>query len=66
MRTLAENERKLITDSGLFDAAWYASTYPDVAATGLEPLEHFLRIGICWGRKPCGLFVDTYGTSKIT
>jgi glycosyltransferase involved in cell wall biosynthesis len=52
MRTLTESERQLIRDSGLFDAAWYAEKYRDVAATGLDPLEHFLQIGIQIGRAP--------------
>lgn len=52
MRTLTESERQLIADSGLFDAVWYAKKYRDVAATGLDPLEHFLQIGIQIGRAP--------------
>ena len=56
MRTLTENERKLIIESGLFDPQWYSATYRDVAAMGLEPLEHYLRIGIYAGRPPCPLF----------
>jgi hypothetical protein len=38
--------------SGLFDAAWYLGTYPDVAATGLDPVRHYLRIGATEGRDP--------------
>ena len=56
MKTLTESERQLIRDSGLFDAAWYAAKYPDVAATGLDPLDHFLRIGIYMDREPGPLF----------
>ena len=56
MRTLTENEKQLIRDSGLFDAAWYAKKYRDVAATALDPLDHFLRIGIYMGREPGPLF----------
>ena len=56
MRTLTDNERQLIRDSGLFDAAWYAKKYRDVAATALDPLDHFLRIGIYIGREPGPLF----------
>ena len=48
--------RKLIQKSGLFDAAWYAYTYPDVAVSGLQPLEHFLRYGSCALRSPHPLF----------
>ncbi len=56
MRTLSESEKQIITESGLFDPQWYSSEYPDVSYSGLEPLDHFLRIGIKLGRNPCGLF----------
>jgi glycosyltransferase involved in cell wall biosynthesis/GT2 family glycosyltransferase/SAM-dependent methyltransferase len=56
MRTLNENDRKLITDSGLFDAVWYSKRFADVAKVGLDPLEHYFRIGIYAGRDPGPLF----------
>ena len=56
MRTLTESERQLIADSGLFDADWYAEKYRDVGIVGLDPLDHFLRIGIYMGREPGPLF----------
>ena len=65
MRTLTDNERQLIRDSGLFDAAWYAEKYRDVAATGLDPLDHFLRIGIYIARNPCALFDGSYYLSQF-
>lgn len=34
-----------LSESGLFDAAWYASAHPDVAASGMDPAVHFLRYG---------------------
>ncbi len=39
---------------GLFDADWYARTYPDVALTGLDPTEHYVRFGARLGRPPNG------------
>lgn len=42
----------LILDSGLFDAEWYIETYPDVANSGLEPLEHYLKLGSLLKRDP--------------
>ncbi len=36
----------------VFDADWYLSNYRDVALTGFEPLEHFLRIGHMLHRSP--------------
>jgi hypothetical protein len=35
-----------------FDPAWYLASYPDVAAAGIEPLSHFLRLGRAEGRLP--------------
>ena len=29
----------------LFDGQWYLRTYPDAAASGLNPLVHFIRTG---------------------
>ena len=45
-------ERRLIEDSGLFDKAWYRAQYPDVAAIGIDPVEHYLRIGALLRRQP--------------
>ncbi|MDO5631739.1 MAG: glycosyltransferase family A protein [Paracoccus sp. (in: a-proteobacteria)] len=36
----------------LFDAGWYAARYPDVARSGLSPLEHYKRVGHLMGRDP--------------
>jgi hypothetical protein len=38
--------------SPLFDAAWYLRTYPDVAAAGADPVEHYLAFGAAEGRDP--------------
>lgn len=43
---------RLLRRSGLFDAAWYASTNPDVVAAGLDPLAHFYDAGAAEGRDP--------------
>ncbi|MDB2407702.1 glycosyltransferase [Jannaschia sp.] len=45
-------DRILVERSGLFDADWYVRRYPDVAESGLEPIEHFLDIGCQIGRNP--------------
>lgn len=37
-----------------FDAEWYRSTYPDVDILGLDPAEHYHRIGRALGRQPSG------------
>ena len=49
---LTDSDRKLLAASRLFNGAWYASRYPDVALSGLPPLEHFLRLGALLGRDP--------------
>ncbi|MFD2498000.1 hypothetical protein ACFSTI_02805 [Rhizorhabdus histidinilytica] len=46
----------MIRDSGLFDEAWYRATYPDAAASGLDPIEHYLTIGAPQGYDPNPLF----------
>ena len=56
-------EEMLISE--VFDPDWYRVAYPDVAASGLDPLEHYLTFGAAEGRNPCVLFdtrwyVETY------
>ena len=36
----------------LLDKAWYRFTYPDVAASGIEPLDHWLAFGCNEKRQP--------------
>ena len=50
-RALARAAR-LLRRSGLFDAAWYRRTYPDVEAGGLDPALHYLSHGATEGRDP--------------
>ena len=40
----------------VFDRQWYLTTYPDVAASGMEPIEHFIAHGDAELRKPNQLF----------
>jgi hypothetical protein len=44
---------KIINISKAFDNEWYAETYPDSSMSGIHPLEHYAKIGIQLGRKPC-------------
>jgi hypothetical protein len=37
-----------------FDPDWYLAAYPDVALSGLRPVEHYLRFGRMLGRSPNG------------
>jgi 2-polyprenyl-3-methyl-5-hydroxy-6-metoxy-1,4-benzoquinol methylase len=44
----------------LFDTAYYLRTYPDVAAAGIDPYEHYIQFGAAEGRDPQALFDTTY------
>lgn len=54
------DEFVLVAASGLMDVAWYRRTYPDVADSGIDPLEHFLRFGWREGRDPGLCFSVSY------
>lgn len=49
----------ILRNSGLFDAEWYLRKYPDVAASGMDPVEHYVHHGAAEGRDPSAKF-DTY------
>ncbi len=42
--------------SGFFDPDWYLSRYPDVGASGTEPLHHYVHFGAAEGRDPNRFF----------
>jgi len=46
--------------TALFMPDWYARTYPEVAATGLDPYTHFRLQGQHEGRRPNPLFQPTW------
>jgi glycosyltransferase involved in cell wall biosynthesis len=48
---------EFIAKSGLFDASYYASQYPDIAQAGVSGLEHFFDFGYREGRRP-NLYFD--------
>jgi glycosyltransferase involved in cell wall biosynthesis len=39
----------------IFQPEWYLQTYPDVAAAGIDPWQHFISHGYSEGRYPCAL-----------
>ncbi|QHO78849.1 lipopolysaccharide biosynthesis protein [Bradyrhizobium sp. CCBAU 051011] len=41
---------------GLFDEVFYARSYPDIVAVGVDPFEHFFHYGYKEGRKPNPVF----------
>ncbi|WP_346351641.1 glycosyltransferase [Oceanimonas sp. AH20CE76] len=51
-RAKEHNLRLLAEQSTLFDGDWYLRRYPDVAAAGMEPLQHYLRFGHLEWRDP--------------
>lgn len=54
----------LLADADLFDAGWYLSRYPDVAASKSDPLTHYLRFGAAEGRDPSQVFSTRKYLSK--
>lgn len=54
------DEFVLIAASGLLDDTWYLRAHPDVAASGIDPLEHFVRHGWREGRDPGPCFSVRY------
>lgn len=56
--------QRMIAESGLFDADWYLERYPDVAAAGLDPLEHFSTHGGREGRKASPKFDSRWYTDN--
>jgi glycosyltransferase involved in cell wall biosynthesis len=51
---------ELLRGTDLLDAAWYLREFPDVAQVGLDPAEHYLRIGADAGRDPGPAFNATH------
>ncbi|HET7715082.1 MAG TPA: glycosyltransferase [Bauldia sp.] len=51
-----ERERKLIRDSGLFDAAFYLRQSPNLAGKKTDPISHYLREGARQRKNPSRAF----------
>lgn len=51
-RSLMKKKIKTIKESGLFDEAWYLETYPEVAASKINPILHYLLYGAVEGKNP--------------
>ncbi|MFE1601978.1 glycosyltransferase [Methylobacterium sp. ID0610] len=43
--------------TGMFDAAWYLTEYPDVKQSGIDPIAHYVEHGSKEGRMPNPLFM---------
>ncbi len=46
------SDRALLRESQYFDSAWYLAQYPDVLASRMDPVEHYLRFGASEERDP--------------
>ncbi len=53
-------EIKTLERSKLFDPGFYAARYPDIATSGVNPLEHFVRFGWVEFRDPNPYFNTFY------
>ncbi|WLR94853.1 hypothetical protein [Shinella zoogloeoides] len=52
----AQIKRKveLLSQAGVVDAEWYLKHYDDVAKSGADPMEHYIKYGANEGRLPNG------------
>lgn len=57
---------KKIRNSNCFDPAYYQRMYPDVKASGADPLLHYMTRGFLELRQPGPLFDSQYYASQIT
>ncbi len=48
--------QRTIRDSGQFDFSWYRHAYPDIRASGIDPIAHYVDHGFAEGRWPHRLF----------
>ena len=60
MRPGRLRDATLVARSGLFDENYYLGRYPDVAASLIDPLIHYVLWGAFEGRQPHPLFDPTY------
>lgn len=60
------NKKLLIEAANGFAANWYLNRYPDVAAAGVDALEHYLLHGEAEGRDPMPLFSSSGYAYKVS
>lgn len=53
-------QAEAIRGSGLFDDAYYAVQNPDVVASGMDLLQHYIQFGAKEGRNPSATFITKY------
>lgn len=59
-RRVAKDVTALVAGSGLFDVDFYRAQNPDVVASGIDPIVHYLALGGAEGRAPNALFDAAY------
>lgn len=64
-RLFASRNVNLVSESGLFDRAFYLAEYPDVAAAGIDPVVHYLECGFREGREPGPDFNTAYYLEQV-
>lgn len=58
--TEQQDQDAVLRKSGIFDAAWYSAQYADIAQSGMEPFEHYLKVGRSMGRDPGPDFSEVF------
>jgi len=56
--------RQRVAATGLFDGEYYLSRYPDVAASRIDPLDHYVLFGMAEKRDPHPLFHTEFYLQK--
>lgn len=64
LRKKLAQDAVVLSKSGLFDERWYLTKYPDVAASGINAIEHYLRYGAKEGRNPSAVFNSVWYTKQ--
>ena len=66
IRRVPDPVRDTLLLSGTFDRDYYLRQYPDVLASGLEPIDHYLKYGAKERRNPNAMFDALYYLAKNT
>lgn len=57
---LASFDEQYVVISAVFDRAFYLDIYPDVAESGVDPVQHYVSTGAREGRDPTRWFATTF------
>lgn len=60
--SLSADQIQTLIAQRLIDINWYIYTYPDVTTSGMEPVEHYLKVGEKSGYKPNPCFDPAWYT----